>query len=82
MKQKRVTDFIHVEKLAPLAFINTCGIFMESTVDSALCGLHCGLHTWWSASAVATVAMGHLLWHKFLQAQYAGSCSSLVKMHS
>lgn len=31
MKQKYVTEFLHVEKLAPLAFINTCAIVMENT---------------------------------------------------
>ena len=74
MKQRCVTEFLHVEKIASID-IHWCllNIYGDQTVDF-------NSEAWWCVPAVATVTVGHLFW--CLRVWHEGSCSSLVKMYS
>jgi len=64
------------QKWHPLTFIDACWTFME-TKEWMWTQQRGG----WCISAVVTVTVGHF-WCRLLWERYAGSCLSLVKIHS
>ena len=66
MKQKFVTEFLHVEKMA---LIDICQHLLNVYGDRTV---HVGtVRSGWCASAVATVAVGHLCCCRFLSGMQA-----------
>ena len=81
MKQRCVTEFLHVEKMAPTDIHqHLLNIYGDQTVDVST------VRQWvvCFSSGDSDVEEEPCLRQpcRFLQAWHAGSCSSLVKMHS
>jgi len=68
MKQICVTEFLSVEKMARIN-IHQCllNVHGDQTVNVSTVR--------WCVSAVVTVIVDHLHWHRFLKACHAGCCS-------
>ena len=81
MKQRCVTEFLHVEKDAPKDIHQQLlNIYREQIADV-------GTERWWVVLFISSDSDVKDKPHsgrpcRFLQAQNAGSCSPLLKMHS
>ena len=65
------------KKIAPLTFIDTCWMFMETKQ-----WMWAQWGGGWCVSAVVAATVGHLCWCRFLQAWHAGSCALLCMYSS
>lgn len=73
-KKSCVIEFHHVKEMAP---VDISWLLLNAFEDQTV--------EWsggWCILAMVTVTVGHLQWCRFLQVYHAGSCSSLVKIHS
>jgi len=77
MKQRQVTEFLYVEKMAPID-INQCLLNVSRDQPVAVSMARHG----WCISAVTAATVDHILWYRFLWAQHADCCSSLMKIRA